>query len=559
MGKSSLLQTDTKNFYQLMGNGLKYVVPPYQRDYSWKENHWEDIWEDIIFAIENDQEHYMGTIVLQSNNRENLIVIDGQQRLVTLTIFALSIIRCLQELIDQDKEAKENKERKDTLMSEYIGTKDAASLKYSTKISLNNNNNNFYQSHIANYKKPKNLRVLNDSNKLIWKCQEYFINKIKKHLGKDPTGYELAVFLGNASKALKFIIITVEDELSAYTVFETLNARGEDLTATDLLKNYLFSRVSSETDMRQMEHQWQLIAEGATIKDFPNFLRYFLNFQQGTIRKDRLFKTLKTQINSAEDAFSLVDKLEKHVGVYSALKNPADEFWNSLQANWIDVFKLFNIKQTRSLCMVAYDKLDENSFTKLLEILVIISFRYNIISGMNPNEQERVYNQIAVKLYKNEINSIAEIKQGLKEIYIDNGQFEANFASKSFNTTSKKRLVKYILAKLEKDAAKIDIDPDSSNYTIEHILPKNPGNEWNYLSPADQQTGLYQLGNMVLLESKINQDIQNSRFAEKKERYKDSKLTLPKEIDAEKWDLQAIKKRQQKMAKRASHVWRINF
>jgi uncharacterized protein with ParB-like and HNH nuclease domain len=311
MSKSALLQTNAMNFYELMGNDKKYIVPQYQRNYSWQINHWDDLWDDIIFSFKEDQEHYMGTIVLQQlTEEEKLIVIDGQQRLVTMTILALSVIRCLRELIEHDKDAEENEERIKTLMFEYVGTKDAASLKYSTKITLNRNNDNFYQSHIANYKEPLNIRTLNDSDKLMWNCQKYFTEKIKEYMGKKATGYKLADFLGKVSKRLKFITIKVEDELNAYTVFETMNARGEDLTATDLLKNYLFSRIKSEDDIKHMELQWQRIAESATIKDFPNFLRYYLNFQQGIVRKDRLFKTLKKRVTSPEDVFSLVDDLE---------------------------------------------------------------------------------------------------------------------------------------------------------------------------------------------------------------------------------------------------------
>jgi hypothetical protein len=243
------------------------------------------------------------------------------------------------------------------------------------------------------------------------------------------------------------------------------------------------------------------------------------------------------------------------------LKNPADDFWNNHpdQAKSIGQFKLFNVKQVRPLCMIAHEKLDAINFTKLLEILVVISFRYNIISGMNPNEQEKTYNQIAVKLYGGEVNTLTGIKTILKNIYINDEQFKSNFAVKSINTRSRKRLVKYILAELEEDASQIAIDFNSSRVTIEHVLPENPGDDWNHLSFDDQKEAVYLLGNMVLLENNINRDVGNAGFKTKKAQYCNSKYQLPKDIDADVWDLQAIKKRQQNMALRAAHVWRINF
>jgi len=100
MTKNILLDTRTTNFLELIGNGKIYRVPEYQRDYSWQTEQWEDLWNDII-EMQNDrkQRHYMGAMVVKSINDREFQVIDGQQRLATLTLLALAVIKQLHILL----------------------------------------------------------------------------------------------------------------------------------------------------------------------------------------------------------------------------------------------------------------------------------------------------------------------------------------------------------------------------------------------------------------------------------------------------------------------------
>ncbi len=97
--------TSSITFRQLMGNGLRYEVPKFQRDYSWEEEQWDDLWFDIDALIKNEEyEHYMGYLVLQSSDNKNFIIIDGQQRITTLSILVLAVLKCLTELAEKDIE-----------------------------------------------------------------------------------------------------------------------------------------------------------------------------------------------------------------------------------------------------------------------------------------------------------------------------------------------------------------------------------------------------------------------------------------------------------------------
>ncbi len=93
--------TANQTFRQIMGNGLLYRVPPFQRDYSWGEDEWEDLWQDILGLLEEDSEpaHYMGYLVLQSSDNKHFDIIDGQQRLTTISILILASLSRLQTLV----------------------------------------------------------------------------------------------------------------------------------------------------------------------------------------------------------------------------------------------------------------------------------------------------------------------------------------------------------------------------------------------------------------------------------------------------------------------------
>ena len=93
MKNNNLLDTKTLNSNEILGNGKKYFVPIYQRDYSWTADNWEDLWADILLVNEEETVHYMGAIVLQSVENKEFAIIDGQQRLTTITLLALACIK----------------------------------------------------------------------------------------------------------------------------------------------------------------------------------------------------------------------------------------------------------------------------------------------------------------------------------------------------------------------------------------------------------------------------------------------------------------------------------
>lgn len=566
MTKGNLLDTKTVNLNEILGNGKIYRVPQFQRDYSWEQDNWEDLWNDIELASELNTAHYMGSVVLQSTNTKEYLIIDGQQRFTTLTILALAVIDTIQKLIEKGIGVEENKERIDILMRQYIGQKDPASLNYSSKLFLNENNDGFFQSRLVGFKEPINVRKLSDSERLMWEAYQFFKQRIADKFKN--VGGDYASFLNNVvGELMMFIQITVEDELNAYTVFETLNSRGVELTSTDLLKNFLFSLVAkSETDLKQVKTQWKKIIDVIGLQEFPVFLRYFLIATRKQITKEYLFKEVKHFVKKGQDVFDLLDHLEFYAYNYVALGNPDDELWSTdkEKQSAINILKSFRVIQWKPLAMVALEKLDNPEFKRLLQSIVSLSYRYNVIAKMQTNEMEKVYSKAAINLFNGTSTNITAVLSDLKTLYVADEDFKNYFAIKQFNTNSStdKKLLRYTLYKLEAqetDGSAYDFETD--NGTIEHILPESHPVAWQTdFSEEEFERNIFMLGNLTLLEANKNsKEAADHAFDEKKKVYATSKFAVTKKIMDPHWTTQNIKSRQAHFAKLATAIWKIQY
>lgn len=565
---TNLLDTKTVNLNETLGNGKKFQVPLYQRDYSWDEDNWEDLWNDILNSYQENTVHYMGSVVLQNIDNKRYYIIDGQQRFATLSILILAIIRKIKALSEQGIEPDANMERVEILMNQYIGQKDPASLKYSSKLFLNENNDAFYQQRLLSFKEPIKYAKLSDSEKLLWNAYSFFLSRVDLYFAKETSGEKIAHFLTEAvGEHLLFIQIIVENELNAYTVFETLNSRGLELTSTDLLKNYLFSLVAkSETDLKLVKSQWKKIIDIVGLKSFPVFLRQYLNSRMPLITKEHLFKEVKQMVKSGDQVFDMLDELERNAYVYIALFTPDDILWENdkeIKEN-IRALTLFRVTQCNSLLMMAYNKLSVSEFKKILHAVVALSFRYNVIAKLQTNEMEKVYNRASVSLFRSEEMTSRQVIEHLRPIYLSDTDFKRFFEHKVMNTTNSatRKIVRYILYAIEGHLPEvIHTDFETDTGTIEHILPEAYTDEWAAcFSEEEYENNLYRLGNFTLLEArKNNKDAAAKPFTEKKAIYADSRYMLSRMIEASGWTPKMIYHRQVKLASLACGIWKIQF
>ncbi len=562
MAVNNLLDTSTVSLSDIIGNGKIYKVPSYQRDYSWKWDHWEDLWADIQTILNGESVHYMGSIVLQNKGEKNYSVIDGQQRLATLTLIVLGTIKTIQNLVDRNIEKENNEERIKLLSKKFLGDKDPGSLTYSAKLELNENNNSFFQSHLLVFRPPLNEKTLGDSDKLLWNGYNFFLEKISAHFIGNENGEQMANFLNKqVAEKLKFIQIVVENELSAYTVFETLNYRGERLTVSDLLKNFLFS-LATKTDLEHVKDKWKRTVDTIGLDKFPTFLRHYWISKNKLTSEKHLFKSLKESVQSSPQVIDLLDELEKNAQLYNALTTYTDKIWKGDREiiKRIREIELFKEKQALPILLASYNNLSQEEFTKVLRIISVITFRYTIIGGLHTNLKEDVYNKASVKISKGELTTAAAIAKEVRLLYTSDKDFKNDFSTVSISTKRGKKIVRYILFEIENHLSHADNDYEVNPATIEHILPENADDNWTYNFPSSIQESLvYRLGNYTLLEDDKNRECGTMNFTEKKTIYTSSQYVMSTQITANDWTPNTLEDRQSKLSDYASSVWRLPY
>lgn len=564
---TNLLDTRTVNYLELVGNGRVYEVPPFQRDYSWGEEQWEDLWLDILeLRPDRERTHYLGAVVIEARSDRLFRVIDGQQRLATLSLISLAIIQRLESLAEQGIDTDRNRERARGLRARFVGEKDPASLLEQSKLTLNETDNGIYQDYLVQGQRPVGTARLPKSNLLLIKAFDYFAKRLEEDIDLRNEGFRLAELLSETiARGLLFIRITVDDDSSAYTVFETLNARGLELSTTDLLKNHLFSRMTPG-DLSHLQRRWRELISNTTAERFPDFLRFHMLCSHSQIRKARLFKMVRTEVRTAPQVLDLMRQLEGRALLFAALNDPTHPFWNDHPEAkpYIKDLSLFRVKQMTPLVFAAKEKLSASTFTQVVRMLMVVSFRYSVVSKLNPSDQESIYSQAAQAVLADRAKTASEVFALLRPIYVPDDKFRQDFANLVAETNGlSKKITRYILLKLEARASGRHVDYETDLATVEHILPENPGEAWGESIPPDAwDTCLHRLGNLTPLESSINRTLGNANYLEKAVAYARSGYSLTNHIPLlapEDWTIAHIERRQGKLADAAVQIWRCDY
>jgi uncharacterized protein with ParB-like and HNH nuclease domain len=553
------------SFNNVIGNGKSYKVPIYQRDYSWDKDDWEDLWNDIE-EIPKERNHYMGYLVLQpiSGEDQAFEVIDGQQRLTTLSLLSLAVTALLKEWSQKDIERKDNQLRFEEITKRFLGNFSTSRLTLSSKLNLNRNNDDFYQSYLMNHRRPPALSKLKLSQRLLQKAFDYYKEKLSEKFSANPSGAQLAEFLEKTvGNGLVFTVIEVQNDLDAFKVFETLNARGVKLSTSDLLKNYLFSQAAKQgsLELEEAERRWQNISDTLAGQDSTTFVRHYWNSCNEHERQSTLFKAIKRKVDNAEETFRMLDTLEKNSVYYAAFLQPSDELWDKEERRHLTTLKLIEVTTCYSLMLAVLNAFARADFKLLLRELVAITFRYNL-SGLNPNEAERAFSRAALSVASREVRSVREIVSQLKSIYVHDDNFEQTFATASLSTKRNKNLVKYILVQMENHLTGTEHQFEDATSTIEHILPENPGSVWGAsFDPSLQTEFTHRIGNYTLLEASINNKLSNEHsFLHKSSAYKSSRYKMTHQfLTFEEWSPATLLIHQQQMAKWAKAIWTSSY
>ena len=292
------------------------------------------------------------------------------------------------------------------------------------------------------------------------RVREYAKDRVKS-AGEDE-GVALATLVETMSDRLFFTVISVTDELNAYKVFETLNARGVRLSSTDLLKNYLFSVLHRENEhpheMKVLEDRWEAMVTRLGSESFPDFLRIHWMSRRTFVRQSELFKTIRTKVVNREAVFELLRGMEEDMDTYLALTQPEASQWPAELKNYARELRMFSVRQPFPLIVAAHRRFTAGDFESLLRSCVMISFRYNVIGSQPTNEQERVYYAVAQKISNGDIVQLNAALEAMKAVYPGDEAFKATFSEKIIRTSNSRnlRIVRYILCALDRKSTRLN-------------------------------------------------------------------------------------------------------
>ena len=561
-------KTEMKSELQPVGMILKtdfrYKVPPHQRNFSWTLDEVNQLWDDLLEAIQEDRpEYFLGTIVVQEDlDNKTRIIIDGQQRLATLTMI-LSGIRTVYK--------EQNDERGEEVYSDYLGVRDRRTRVTEPRLALNAINEPVFQSMVIEDAPDSTLEATSKakggapSNLLMCAAMQFLRAAIRTSSSATKKYETLLLELEDFVRdRVVMVLMLVRDEADAYLIFETLNDRGLDLSTSDLLKNYILGKAGNRLD--SVRKQWEEMVFLLGIQNETQFLRHYWLSKYGVIRELHLYKEMKLKFSNQSRVLELMSELRDAADRYTAISNVDHPIWKGYSTALrrdLETLQLFGLSQFRPLLLAGLDKLKDDQIEKLVRMIVVLSMRFSIIGTLGTGNIEKAYSDAAISIRLGKADTPAKVFGNLKSIYPDDNRFEADFYQRAIG---KAKLARYILGEIAtaKQGSTIqDVTEDEKRSTLEHIMPKTRSQDWLKAAKDEEQYLEYvnRLGNLTLIEREKNKTAANASFSKKKaEAYSKSDLLLTNDLYSySDWTVSEIQVRQADLAKAAIKIWALPY
>lgn len=570
---------EDKSLSDIFTGQEKYKIPRYQRPYSWTTDEVSDLWNDL----KEEDSTFLGSFVFnyEKYNEDKFVeVIDGQQRLITLMIL-LAVLRDLYKELGDDEGAN--------LTQNLISHKDQITRIEDYRLKCGDSLNTFFMENIqkknsdvlsANPKR-KELKAIKENYKFLKTGISAELQLIKDKARKIE-------YLNNLKKKIfdfKIIWIRIENDEDAYSIFETVNARGADLTAADLLKNYLFSKLPKREDgIDTAKETWSTIEDNIESAKGPlnvsKFIRYFWLSKYSFAQEKKLYKEVKKNISDPSNFLADITNASEYyykiasdsVGVNDWAEDFEDKKIAQKIVETLSGLRVMGITQCYSLlfCLLLNKDKIGFDFSEIFKTIEKYHFAYSAVCKLSGNVVERLYFNTSKEIQ--EALKISDSHRRTQNIQRALSKFKTSleyptkefFIEKFMDIEYKNyQMVIYILSNIEK--AKGQTDEHTVNFTkvnIEHILPQDP-KEWS-LDKKDVKDYVNKLGNLTLISKKINGPMGNKPLKEKAKLFKDSKLNVNRELLEKfkllkyKWNEKEIEKRQREIAEYAYDVvWKF--
>ncbi len=538
------------------------TVPSHQRDYSWTDLEVRTLLQDLAKAISDDEPGYfLGTIVTIPGASGRLEVIDGQQRLATITVLLCQIRRYLAG--------------KDAIIAE-----DIKSFLYHTdrnlraivpRLRLNLADNDFFGAMLSDEPPTTATEPTVKSHRLITAA----FKGISQYIETIVAGFDVKVHGDILNKWINFvefgadvILLQVPSGGNAYKMFETLNDRGLKTTQADLVKNYIFSQADDR--LPEAQHAWSLMRgalESLQEEDKEDitvtFLRHALMAIQGFLRKGEVYEAVQRNGKGPQAAVAFLRKAETLSAAYVATFYRDHERWSGYPdaiRPAILTLNFFNIHPFRPVLLAIAAKFPPREAVGAFELLISLGVRLLVASSTRTGSVEEALAKAAYKAFAGDAARTADLKKELGDIIPSDERFRQAF---EVATVSSGKLARQYLRTLEK-VAKGEPDPlftvtdDKEVVTLEHILPRKPEGNWPQFTPDEADSYWKRIGNMVLLHHKANSDLKSACWSDKRQEFKEHGYELTAQVAAvPEWNVEAICSRQAELAKLALKAWPV--
>ena len=513
-----------------------YIIPRFQRPYSWQKEEVEELLNDII---ENDVNYFIGSIVTYVSNGDFKGIVDGQQRLTTL-ILVLSAVKYIAiDLLNNDLAEGTNiyLERKNDI------NKNTPTINTETSYPT-------YQKIISGEYLGQTINPVLPEEKLILEIFEFIKCYISKYLEsfvlkmtnlerKNDVKNQKLLELRNKILNLVVIYIELDDEDDAYTIFETLNTRGMDLSNEDLIKNYVMQKLDTRSSVLDTpKDNWHNLTQyiNNSKDNLSSFLLYQWISHNGFCAQKDLFKNIRKKYNSKSSIKKYIENLEsdKIIFRYIRTQNSANELGlndkkilSSLQA-----LSMFKVKQHTSAIMLAIreykkQKISLKQLQQFVSKIEKFHFKYNTITSSRTSATSSVYKNFITNYNKltddnNFKNQFVRNFNFPQELIPSREDFIENFKKIYFinDYTKYKKIVRYILEKIENYYVNYNVPVAFEEYTIEHLIPQDRIGEF-----SEMEIG--QIGNLIFITKDIQDRLKNKNLKDKLNILSEFKIQIP--------------------------------
>lgn len=564
------LQAGETTLNKLLNTSRQFIVPIFQRNYSWQKSQYEQLWFDILRAskFKEKQNHFIGSIVYidmgtPAGRPQQLLLIDGQQRLTTISILLCAIKDYVQKFNLETKLINLAKIKNQFLYNSDEIDED----RY--KLLLNVQDKKTYIKLIDN-----TIFTVNKPAANIIKCYEFFYERIEDFIKQD--GQIDEIYAGIFKLSLVSISLD-KDSDNPQMIFESMNSTGKDLSQTDLLRNYLLMDLTPEKQTRLYKTYWKPMEElfgediyKNDVNKFDYFIRDFLTLKSDTgyiCKINNVYENFKRYyLDNNCEKFAVLKDLFTYAKYYACI-DLLQEDDNELKLYWQE-FKKLDSHVVYPFLLKLYDDysrqiLIKEDFKKILQVVISYLWR-RAICEIPTNSLSKtfatLYQAVDKEDYVNSIIKAFVFKSSYKRFPSDYEVREKLQTKDIYHF----RLRKYLLEALENYYHKEPIDLNTANYTIEHIMPQNIEHNlsWQQMLGEDWQEVhslyLHSLGNLTI--TGYNAEMSNKSFWEKvngKSGFKHSHLKLNESIaQCDVWNKKAIQRRTNILTDIILKIWK---